>query len=224
MSFSKGGTAWLPVYPADPGLWMFFHCASSEFTREADALTSLGLFIYKVSTCNTVAMRRANYQRYANWNFTDEIKKVKIKRVPVFSSRPRLDGGAGPGHTPSLWLPWCEPMSKSRPRPGPWAACAGLTHPDAVHDGSGFALRGLWVPDEVVPGAEHPPAEGVVFAGGAGEAGAGVPGHPAKQDHGGPCEGHGCRLTWRAVCGNRSSTWFRPTSAPSGQLGMATGG
>lgn len=58
------------------------------------------------------------------------------------------------------------------------------THPDAVHDGRGLALGGLWVADEVIPGTEHPPAEGIVLTGGTGQAGAGVLSHPVKEGPG----------------------------------------
>lgn len=55
------------------------------------------------------------------------------------------------------------------------------THPDAVHDGSRFALRSLRVANEVIPGTEDPPAEGVVLIGGTGQAGPGVLSHPAGE-------------------------------------------
>lgn len=65
--------------------------------------------------------------------------------------------------------------------PGP---ATSPTHPDAVHDGSRFALGGLWVANEVIPGAEDPPAEGVVLIGGTGQAVSGVLGHPAREGPG----------------------------------------
>lgn len=41
--------------------------------------------------------------------------------------------------------------------------------PDVVHNSSRFALSRLWIPDQVIPGTEHPPAEGEVLVRSAGE-------------------------------------------------------
>lgn len=65
--------------------------------------------------------------------------------------------------------------------PGP---ATSPTHPDAVHNGSSFALGGLWVADEVIPGTEDPPAEGVVLIGDTGQAVVGVLSHPAREGPG----------------------------------------
>lgn len=54
-------------------------------------------------------------------------------------------------------------------------------HPDVVDDGGSFALGSFWVSDQVVPGAENPPAEGEVFIRGAGEAQARVLRHSAGE-------------------------------------------
>lgn len=56
-----------------------------------------------------------------------------------------------------------------------------FTYPNAVQDGSCFAFCSLWVPNEVIPGTKHPPAEGVVFIGSTGQAGAGVLSHSARE-------------------------------------------
>lgn len=164
------------------------------------------VFIYKLCTRNTVAIHYANEQRYTHWNFRR--MKVKKKRdVPVFFSSTPSDCLVPVGGTVchvsvqtvaalvcehrgkettltlpaesqrlTLWRLWsAEPWL-----PAAWTG--SLTHPDAVHDGSGFALCRLWVSNEVIPGAEHPPAERVVFIGRAGEAHAGILSHPAKKD------------------------------------------
>lgn len=38
-----------------------------------------------------------------------------------------------------------------------------LADPDVVHNCGGFALGSLWISNQVVPGAEHPPTEGEVL-------------------------------------------------------------
>ena len=48
--------------------------------------------------------------------------------------------------------------------------CPCVSDPDVVDDGGSFALCSLRVPDQVVPGTEHPPAEREVLIGGAGQA------------------------------------------------------
>ena len=93
------------------------------------------------------------------------------------------------------WVPWERDHADPRQRasgscckgcglqsPTPGSLDGSLTHPDAVHDGCGFALGRLGVANEVIPSTEHPPAERVVFTGSAGEARAGVLSHPARED------------------------------------------
>lgn len=53
-----------------------------------------------------------------------------------------------------------------------------MSDPDVVDNGSSFALRGLWVSDQVIPGTENPPAEGEVLIRGTGQAQTRVFGHP----------------------------------------------
>lgn len=60
-------------------------------------------------------------------------------------------------------------------------SCSLSTHPNAVHNGGCFALCGLWVPNEVIPGTKYPPAEGVIFIGSTGQAGARVLSHSARE-------------------------------------------
>ncbi len=43
----------------------------------------------------------------------------------------------------------------------------GDTDSDAIDDGRRFTLGRLWVPDQVVPRTEDPPAEGVILIWGA---------------------------------------------------------
>lgn len=60
-------------------------------------------------------------------------------------------------------------------------SCSLSTHPNAVHNGGCFALCSLWVPNEVIPGTKYPPAEGVIFIGSTGQAGARVLSHSARE-------------------------------------------
>lgn len=52
-----------------------------------------------------------------------------------------------------------------------------MTDPDVVDDGGSFALSGLWVPDQIVPGTENPPAEREVLIRGTGQTQTGVFSH-----------------------------------------------
>lgn len=61
------------------------------------------------------------------------------------------------------------------------SVCASVSDPDVVDDGSSFALCSLWVSYQVVPGAEHPPAEREVLIRGTGQAQARVLGHSARE-------------------------------------------
>lgn len=54
-----------------------------------------------------------------------------------------------------------------------------LADPDVVHNSSRFALSSLWIPNQVIPGTEHPPAEGEVLVRSAGEVQTGVLCHSA---------------------------------------------
>lgn len=50
----------------------------------------------------------------------------------------------------------------------PGLRSTAFTYPNAVQDGSCFAFCSLWVPNEIIPGTKHPPAEGVIFIGSTG--------------------------------------------------------
>lgn len=54
-----------------------------------------------------------------------------------------------------------------------------LADPDVVHDCSCFALGSLWIPNQVIPGTEHPPTECEVLIRRAGEVQTGVLRHSA---------------------------------------------
>lgn len=159
-------------------------------------------FIFRLYTCNMVIIHYVNYLKHTNWNFK-RIKRKNLKRKKfqnVSASLHWVIWYISWSMFTSLWkqLPWTMNINGKRmvlasswglaagsdpglPTP---AGCTGpLTHPDAVHDGSCFALCSLWVSNEVIPGTEHPPAEGVVFIGSTGKAHAGVLSHPAKEEH-----------------------------------------
>lgn len=54
-----------------------------------------------------------------------------------------------------------------------------VTDPDVVDDGCSFALCSLWVPYQVIPCAENPPAEGEVLIRSTGQTQTRVLGHSA---------------------------------------------
>lgn len=54
-----------------------------------------------------------------------------------------------------------------------------LADPDVVHNRSCFALGSLGISNQVIPGAEHPPTEGEVLIGSAGQVQTGVLCHSA---------------------------------------------
>lgn len=160
------------------------------------------LFIYKLYACNKVVIHMqintdTHMEILEGWNF--------FKKFQCFSpAHHRIVWGMWGTHHVTwrwrLWLPWSECRGNGTtltPDRGPAALAVkavvcraptpgsldgSLTYPDAVHNGCGFALGRLWVADEVIPSAEHPPAECIVFTGSTGEARARVLSHPARED------------------------------------------